>query len=332
VKLMVRHSILLLLAAIAPSAAAQDVTVKLGTLAPAGSTWHNLLKDMGEQWNQASGGKVKVKVYPGGILGDEADMVRKMSVGQLQAATLSAVGMHDIIRESHALSTPMMIESNEELDYVLPKIQGKLEQLLEKKGYVALQWIQVGQVRFFCTKGHATPAEMGEHKLFAWDSDPGTVKMWKAAGFKPITLSATDLMASLQTGMVSCVPGPPLYLFTARIFEKANHMIDVPWGLVIGATLVQKKVWEKVPAELRPKLLEIARALGEKSEAEVRRMNVEAVDSMKKSGLTVVTPSDMGLWRKAAEATWPVMRGGVVPAEFFDEVKKARDEFRARKK
>ena len=100
----------------APTLAADEVTIKLGTLAPSGSTWHNLLKDMGEKWSTASGGKVKLKIYPGGALGNEGDMVRKMAVGQLHAASITTIGLHDISPEPQALSVPMMIESDEEFD------------------------------------------------------------------------------------------------------------------------------------------------------------------------------------------------------------------------
>ena len=87
------------LAVAAPAASAQEVTIKLGTLAPNGSTWHNLLKEMGERWAEVSGGRVKLRIYPGGTQGSEGDMVRKMAVGQLQAAAITNVGMHDIVKE-----------------------------------------------------------------------------------------------------------------------------------------------------------------------------------------------------------------------------------------
>ncbi len=96
----------LALAALASTASAQEVVVKLGTLAPNGSTWHNLLKEMGERWAQASGGKVKLRIYAGGTQGSEGDMVRKMAVGQLQAAAITNVGMHDIVKEPQAISAP----------------------------------------------------------------------------------------------------------------------------------------------------------------------------------------------------------------------------------
>jgi TRAP-type transport system periplasmic protein len=315
------------LAAAAPLASAQEVTVKLGTLAPQGSTWHNLLKDMGEKWAEASGGKVKLRIYAGGTQGNEGDMVRKMAVGQLQAAAITNVGMHDIVKDPQALSAPGIIDSEAEFDAVFPKVEPELDKLLETKGYVALHWSQVGFIRIFCSKPYRTPAEISDAKMFAWDGDPASVEAWKAAGFRPVVLSSTDVVPSLQTGMINCIANVPLYLLTARLFERANHMIDVPWGYLIGATLIRKETWDKIPADVRPKLLAISRDLGKRVDSEVKKLNDDAIVAMQKQGLDVVKV-DPAPWRAAAEKAWPVVRGKVVPAPFFDEVVKDRDAYR----
>jgi TRAP-type transport system periplasmic protein len=319
------------LAAAAPLASAQEVTIKLGTLAPQGSTWHNLLKEMGERWSEASGGKVKLRIYAGGTQGNEGDMVRKMSVGQLQAGAITNVGMHDIVKEPQALSVPGMINSEAEFATVFPKVEGQLEKLLASKGYVVLHWSQIGFIRIFCTKPYQTPAEISDAKMFVWDGDPGSVDAWKAAGFRPVVLSSTDVVPSLQTGMVNCIANVPLYFLTARLFERANQMMDVPWGYLIGASIVRKDAWDKVPADVRPKLLAIARELGARVDAEVKKLNDDAIAAMKKQGLTVVKV-DPAPWRAAAEKAWPVVRGKVIPAPFFDEVLKDRNAFRAARK
>jgi len=316
------------LALVAPLASAQEVTIKLGTLAPNGSTWHSLLKEMGDRWAEASGGRVKLRIYPGGTQGSEGDMVRKMAVGQLQAAAITSVGMHDIAKEPQALSVPGMITSEAEFAAVFPKVEAQLGRVLTAKGYVPLHWSQIGFIRIFCAKAYRTPAEMTDAKMFAWDGDPASVEAWNVAGFRPVVLSSTDVVPSLQTGMINCIAQVPLYMLTARLFERANHMMDVPWGYLIGATLVRKETWDRVPADLRPKLLAIARELGARVDAEVRKLNDDAVAAMKKQGLQVVEVNP-GPWRAAAEKAWPVIRGKVVSAAFFDEVLKARDGYRA---
>src|SRR5262249_10822434 len=193
---MNRIALALLLAA--GSASAQTVKIKLGTLAPQGSTWHQLLQEMAADFAKASNGKVELKIYAGGTQGNEGEMVRKMSIGQLHAASISAIGMHEITPEPQAEDVPFMIDSYEEYDYVHEKVRGKLEELVAKKGYQVLQWGEVGFVYLFSTQPYRSPEEFGKGKVFTWNGDPRAEAAWKAAGFHPVMLSSTDLIPALS--------------------------------------------------------------------------------------------------------------------------------------
>ncbi len=313
----------LLLAALVRPAAAQEVQIKLGTLAPQGSTWHTLLKELAERWGDLSGGKVKLRIYAGGTQGSEGDMMRKMAVGQLQAASVTNIGLRDVLPEPATFSTPGMISGPADFAAIFPKVQPQLEAELARKGYVVLHWAQVGTIYIFCARPYRTPAEMGDAKFFVWDGDPASVEAFKQVGFRPVVLSSTDVVPSLQTGMINCITQPPAYVLTARLFEKADKLIDYPWAYLIGATVVRKDAWDKVPAELRPKLLAVAHELGARIDAEAKRLNDDAIAAMVKQGLEVVKV-DPAPWRAAAERSWPAVRGKVVPAAFFDEVVKLR--------
>jgi TRAP-type C4-dicarboxylate transport system substrate-binding protein len=318
------------LLALATSNARAQVTIKLGTLAPAGSTWHEILKEVAQRWEQASGGQVKLRVYAGGTQGSEGDMVRKMGIGQLQAASISNIGMHDILPEPQMLSLPMFFADEADVECTFGKVRGKIEAAFDAKDYVVVQWSRIGAMSMFCDNPYRTPAEMAaaNAKVFAWEGDPKSVEAWRAAGFRPVVLSSTDVVPSLQTGMINCITNVPLYILTARLFEKADNMVDLPWGYIYGATIVRKDAWERIAPDLRVKLKAIAVEEGLKVDAEVRRLNVDAVTAMRKQGLQVVSV-DAKPWRENMEKAWPVVRGGVVSAAWFDEVKAARDQCRA---
>ena len=312
-----------------PTAARADVVIKLGTLAPNGSTWHTLLKEMGQKWEQASGGKVKLRIYPGGVLGNEGDMVKKMRIGQLQAAALTTIGLHDIAPDAQAVDVPMMVDSWPTLDYVMARMAPKLERIIEGKGYVVLGWSEVGFVRFFSTKKFASLAEMQGAKMFCWEGDPASAEAWRVGGFHPVVMSSTDIVPGLQTGLIDTVALAPLYAYSSRMFEKAKYMLDLPWTVLTGGTVVRKDEWDKVPADLKPKLIEISREYAKKIATEVRRMDNEALENMVKQGLVVVKPTDPAAFFAAAQKTYSVIRGKVVPAETFDEVKKLVEEAKA---
>jgi TRAP-type transport system periplasmic protein len=320
----------LLLAALPLSSARADVIIKLGTLAPNGSTWHTLLKEMGQKWEQASGGKVKLRIYPGGVLGNEGDMIKKMRIGQLQAAALTTIGLHDVAPEAQAVDVPMMIDSWATLDYVMERMAPKLEKIIESKNYVVLGWSEVGFVRFFSTKKYSSLPELQTAKVFCWEGDPASAEAWRAGGFHPVVMSSTDIVPGLQTGLIDTVALAPLYAYSSRMFEKAKYMLDLPWAVLTGGTVVRRDEWEKVPADLRPKLLEISRAYARKIGLEVRRMDNDALENMVKQGLVVVKPADAAAFAKAAEKTYGVIRAKVVPPATFDEVKKLVAEARLR--
>ena len=140
------------------------MTIKLGTLAPQGSTWHDLLKEMAQRWEQASGGQVKLRIYAGGAQGSEGDMVRKMAIGQLQAAAITNVGMHDVIPEPQVFSVPFLFDDEAQMECAFEKMRPKLDEALAKRGLVALQWSRVGSIYLFCDAPRRTPGRHEERQ------------------------------------------------------------------------------------------------------------------------------------------------------------------------
>jgi TRAP-type C4-dicarboxylate transport system substrate-binding protein len=317
----------------APAQAAQTV-VKMATLAPEGSSWYRVLQEMGEEWKKASDGAVTLRIYPGGVAGDEDAMIRKMRIGQIQAAAITGIGLAYLERSFYALHIPMMYASDEEFDYVRDRFAPVLEKTLEGKGFVVLNWGDAGWVHFFSKTPVVTPAEAKALKLFMWSGDTTLLQLYKETGFHPVPLSTTDLLPSLQTGMVNGYSSTPLASLAFQWFGLAPNMTDLRYAPLTGATVIEKGAWEKIPAALRPKLLEASRAAGRKLRVEIRRLNQEALGVMVKNGLKVhkVSPDVQAQWSKMVEDVYPQVRGKIMPAEAFDAVKKYRDEYRAKRR
>lgn len=321
---------LLLAAALlaAPARAEGPVTLKLATLAPAGSAWHDLLRELAQRWEEASSGQVKVKVYAGGTQGNEGEVIRKLGINQLQAAAISNVGLHDLVPEASALTVPLMFKDEAEMECGFARLRPALEAAILSRGYVVVQWSRIGAVAFYCDAPRPTPEAMKGVKVFVPQGDAAVAEALRLAGMRPVMLAATDLVPALQTGMVECVNNVALYALTTRTFVKAPYLTDLPWGFMVGATIVRADAWQRIPAELRPRLVAAAQEVAQKVSAEVRRLEVEAVAAMRRQGLQVV-PADPEAWRPAVERSWGIFRGQVVPAPFFDEVRAARDACRA---
>jgi len=324
-------AVLLFLALAASAAHAAPMVIKMATLAPEGSSWYKVLQSMGEGWKKATNGAVTLRIYPGGVSGDEDAVIRKMRVGQLQAAAVTGIGLSYLDRSFYALHVPMMYASDEEFDYVRDRLSPALERRLEEKGMIVLNWGDAGWVHFFAKKPFTRPDEVKAMKLFVWSGDTNLIQLYKETGFNPVPLSAIDILPGLQTGLINAFDTTPLAALAFQWFGLAPNMADLRWVPLTGATIIDKKAWLSIPENLRPKILEAAREAGKNLRDEIRRLNDEAVKVMMKNGLKVsrVPPDAQAEWRKIVEDVYPRIRGKIIPADMFDAARKYRDEYRA---
>ena len=313
-----------------PAEAQAPLIIRMATLVPDGSSWYQILKETGERWKQASGGRVTVRLFPGGVAGDDPDVVRKMRLGTLNAGVLTSVGVAEIDRSVFAMGIPLMYDSYDEVDWVQQKMRPKLEASLEAKGFVALNWVDGGWVRFFAKKPVAVPDDLRALKLFTWAGDAKSVEVWRSAGFNPVPLPSTELSTALQTGLVEALGSPPQVAVISQFFNHATNMTSLRWQLLQGATLVAKSAWDKVPADVQPQLRQIAVEAGVKLQKEIRDAEQRDIEAMQKRGLTVVPVSaaQRAQWQKLTDSLYPRVRGNLVPAEAFDEAMRWRDEYR----
>lgn len=316
--------------ALASTAGAQNTVIKMATLVPQGSGWFTTLQEMGQQWQTASGGRVTLRLYPGGVAGDDSDVVRKIRLGTLDGGVLTSVGLADVDRSILALELPMGYADYEEFDTVLAKMGPQLEKIYADKGFVVLAWADAGWVHFFTKSPVRVPDDLKVLKLFAWAGDDFAVELWKSAGFKPVPLPSTEISTALQTGLVSALPTTSQAAVLLQWYTHAKYMTDVNWAVLLGGIVVSKVVWERIPADLRPALLKAAHDAGAKARAQTRESAVSDVEAMEKRGLTVVRldAGSVEAWQRAAEGAYPSLRGKYVPAAVFDEALRLRDEYR----
>jgi TRAP-type C4-dicarboxylate transport system substrate-binding protein len=310
-------------------AAAPRTTIKLGTIAPKGSSFEKVLTGMGSEW-AAQG--VDLKIYSGGNRGGEADMVRQMRNGVLDAGLLTAVGLSDIDRSVEGLqSIPMLFGSMDEVDYVGEQLRPRLETRLRDKGFVVLFWADTGWVRFFSKQPLIHPADARKAKLFVWAGDITAVEAYEANGFHPVALETNDILPSLQTGMINAVPLPPYVALATQVFRHAPYMLDLDWAPLVGALVITEKKWNQLTPDVQRQLARAAAESGRRMKATNRRESDLAVVEMQKRGLhvTPVSPAIIAEWRDIAERSYPRIRGSKIPADLFDEVVRLVKSYRA---
>lgn len=317
-----------------PLAQAAEKSLRIGSLVPKNSLYHRQLLDIAESWRTAQGPGAKFLVYPDGSQGGEAEMARRMRIGQLQGALLSVVGLREIEPSIAALQVmPLLFRNWEEVDYVREKMRPAMEKKFLDKGFVVLAWGDAGWVRFFSKEAAVRPDDYKRMKFFAWGSEPEQQAIMKSLGYTPVPLETTDILPAIQTGMINVVPSTPYFALATQVYNTAPHMLEINWAPIVGALVVTRKAWD----DMSPETQQAVRTASDKAGAQIRtkaRQEVEdAVDAMKKRGLTVHKPNaeQMKEWNELADKLYPRIRGTMVPAETFDEVMAHLKAYRAGK-
>ncbi len=323
----------LALAFVAPApAAAQSQVVKLATLVPEGSVWDKSMREMGAEWAASTGNRVSLRVYPGGVAGDEPDLVRKMRIGQLQAAAVTTAGLANIDPAFNVFNIPMFFTSYPELYATLNKLEPMLKQRLDAKGFVLLSWGHGGWVYFFTKTPVSTVDGLRKTKMFMWAGDDQMVTLWKSLGFNPVPLAATDIMTGLQTGMIDSYPTTPLLGLTLQWYRTTPNMVGMGMAPLVGGLVMTKSSWAKIAPADQVKIMAACTKLGKRLEVEVPKQDTTAIAEMSKRGLHVipVTGANAAQFRTTAEQFAAGMKGIRVPPEVLDLARRERDAFRAR--
>lgn len=328
------RSLLFALSLLLAAPAFAGATIKLGTLAPDGSVWHRILQQMDADLRAATGGSVKLKIYAGGAMGDEGDMIRRMRLGQLQAAGVTGNGLMDIAPGMNVLQMPAMITQEGELDYVRDRLNPRFEKDLREKGFIPVAWVDGGWVHLFSNKPVAKPADLKKLKLWVWSREGTSAQIWKRHGMDPVNLTVADILPGLQTGMVDAFASTPLAVLSFQFFNHAKFMTAMRWGVVTGGVVLTAKAFDGLSAGEQKALMEAGKKATAKFVSAVDLESKKALEEMQKRGLTIVPvpPDAEKEWMVIVEDAWKAYRGTNIPVDIFDETMRLRNEFRAKKK
>jgi TRAP-type C4-dicarboxylate transport system substrate-binding protein len=303
-----------------PCLPAEAVTLKIATLAPMGSPWVESLRRLSAEWDRISEGRVHLKIYPGGIAGEEADMIRKMRIGQLDGAALTQMGMGLLDSAILALSTPFLIQNEGELDHVMERTKPYFESRLADRGYRLVAFTKAGWVHFFGREPLILPEDLKRLKLGVTAGDADFVEPWRRAGFNAFSLPFGDLLVGLQTGMIDAFYAPPLVAATFQWFGAARHMSALPIAPVVGAVLVTSRFLERIPEELREPLLATFTTLEKELNAQMRALEEEALTVMQEQGLEIhpIPAEAAKQWRRIGDQGIRAVLGRMIPKDSYD--------------
>ncbi len=274
------------------SAAAKTTIIKIATLAPEGSTWIEIFNDLNAELKTATNNGVQLKIYPGGVLGNEKDMIRKMFVGQIHGALLTSAGLSTIFDEMDVFQIPFLFNTYDEVDHVLKKMDGFFKKGFADKGYILPSWSEGGFIRMMSTRPITSLDDLKKAKVWTWEDAPMAKAIFYEAGISPIPLSLPDVLVALQTGLVEVVYAPPSGAISLQWFTKAKYMTDFPLMYLIGGIVIKTDSFDKLPPDHRQILQVLCSKYMDRLKLAVRKENREAIKVMAKHGVELIRPSE----------------------------------------
>ncbi|MDX1385975.1 MAG: TRAP transporter substrate-binding protein DctP [bacterium] len=302
---------------------AAENEIKISVLAPEGSTWVKVMEQMNQEIQNNSGGKLALKIYAGGVSGDEKDVIRKMRIGQVHAAAFTGVGLGQIVPSVRIMELPMLFRSYDEVDFVKGKLQPDFEKKFKAKGFELLGWSEAGFVNIFSNKPIRNKADMSGVKFWAWEGDPLVKAMYDALGITPIPLSLPDVLTSLQTKLIDGVYGPPLGVIALQWFTKVKNMTNINLANSTGAILISNKAMKKLPPDQQKILRDAAKKYSNILVSRIRSENQQAVDQIRKAGIEIIEldPKAQEEIISVSESVYPKLAGKLYSPALLNQVK-----------
>lgn len=324
-----RVSVLLL--ALSYAWAVQATTLKIATLSPEGAAWVVELRKAGKEIDRQTNGRVKLKLYSGGVMGDDAAVLRKIRARQLSGAIVQTGSLNAIAPNVQLYNMPLFFRNIDEVTYVRKKMDEKLKEELARKNFVSFGFSGVGLAYAMGTSPARNVAEARRLKVWTPKGDPAANSLLRAFGITPIPLTFIDVLAGLQTGLIDTVTSPPVAAIALQWHTSVKYILDVPFLYVYGVFLVDGRQFDQIGTEdqmIVTRVLEDAVAAAEATGVEDHKVTWEVLLSQ---GIQAIEPNEQELaeWRRLADnasADW--VERGIIAPELFNEMKKIMTDYR----
>jgi TRAP-type C4-dicarboxylate transport system substrate-binding protein len=307
-------------------------TFKIASLAPAGTVWMKQMKAGAGIIKEKTGGRVKLKFYPGGVMGNDASVHRKIKVGQLHGGAFTSGGLTQFYPDIQIFSLPMLFNNFGEVDYVRSRVDGVLKQNMEKNGFVLLGIAEGGFARIMSQQPMTDLESIRASKVWSPEGDVLVQETYKTLGISPISLPMSDVFTGLQTGLIETVSITSTAAIAFQWHTSTPYLTDTPLIYVVGLLAIQKKAFDKISPEdqliVRETFADVFKTLDRLN----REDNLLASKALKTQGITFVKPApeELQRWKSLAMQSIDNMAaGGIVSVEMLDTVKGYLDSYRS---
>jgi TRAP-type C4-dicarboxylate transport system substrate-binding protein len=315
-----------------------EITIKMGSLSPEGSSYMIISGKMKDEFEKITGGKVKIVWYGGGVMGDEPEMVRKIKMGQLNGGGFTGYGLGIIEKSIRILELPGLFEDYDEFYYVWEKMQDDFKMRFRERGFELLAYFPIGKVYVFSNKPISKLDDFSGVKLWVWSGDPLAAETSQVLkGYAQlINLSIADVLTGLQTGMVNAFYNLPYGALALQWSKHVKYMLDFPVNIASGGVVISTKTLDKLSPEHKKALYDLSEKYFKTLSRSLIEENNKAVEEFKKQGIKFISPDkNSPEFKKILETFSRVhekFKGEFYTPDLYQTVVKLRDEHRAAEK
>jgi TRAP-type C4-dicarboxylate transport system substrate-binding protein len=308
----------------APSKAEAGYTLRIASLAPAGSSWMKILNAWNKTLIEKTDGKLKMRFYPGGSQGDERDFVRKMRVGQLDGGVVTMTGMSMLVPAMNVLTLPGLLDTYEELDRVRDKMAGEFEAMFGKEGMRLVGWGDAGKTRLFSVKPIKSPNQIKAMRPWVWKDDPIFVEFYQVIGASAVRLGVPEVYPALQTRMVDVISSSALTAVALQWYTRVNYMTGHNLSIIVGGVVMKKDKLDALPPDLQEVFYSTAKRAETLLNTSIRRDDQKAYDVVMKKGIVATdTNQHKAEWDAVSKQILDRMTGRVFSKDLVDAVSAA---------
>jgi TRAP-type transport system periplasmic protein len=297
--------------------------IKIAVVMPEGSTWTDTLHELADAVKIETGGDVAIRIFAGGVSGDEVDVLRKMRVNQLHAGGFSGVGLGLILPEIRVFEAPLLFNTYAEIDYVKQKMFDEFAGRFEEKGYVLLGFAEAGFVYFFSARRIDSVKRLQQTRMWVWKGDRVAENFLDAFGVQGYPLQLADVNTGLETGMIDSFYSPPLASVAFQWYARVQYMLDFPMVNATGALLMNKRTFYDLAPEHREIVGRLAKQYAARLVQLTRRDNAEAIQVLSEAGVVIIppTPEQTASFKRNAEKNYAMSIPSLYAQELFDQIR-----------